>query len=140
MRWRSLLVNLATVAASFGLTLLALEIGLRFLPVAWAPPVVPPTADNPIQRYAANTPFTWSLGWNFRVVTRKRTNAQGFVADGDYDAAATTPLIAVAGDSFIEALLVPDRESLTGRLQAMLGGRGRAYAFAQSGSPLSQYV
>ncbi len=113
---------------------------LRFLPVAWAPPVQPPTADNPIQRYAPNTPFTWSLGWNFGVVTHNRTNAQGFVADYDYDAAATTPLIAVAGDSFIEAMLVPFADSLTGRLQAMLGTAGRAYAFAQSGSPLSQYV
>jgi hypothetical protein len=46
----------------------------------------------------------------------------------------------VVGDSFIEALQVPFAESLTGRLQAALGNRGRAYAFAQSGSPLSQYV
>jgi hypothetical protein len=44
------------------------------------------------------------------------------------------------GDSFVEALQVPFTESLTGRLQAAMGERGRAYAFAQSGSPLSQYV
>ena len=117
-----------------------LEIVLRFLPVAWAPPVQPPTADNPIQRYVPNTPFNWSLGWNFAIVTHKRTNAQGFVADHDYDAAGTTPLLAIAGDSFVEALLVPFAETLTGRLQAMLADRGRVYAFAQSGAPLSQYV
>lgn len=139
-RVRKLLGNLATVAASLALTLLILEIILRFLPVAWAPAVQPPTPENLIQRYVANTPFTWSLGWNFAVVAHKRTNAQGFVADYDYDASATTPLVAIAGDSFIEALLVPFGESLTGRLQAVLGNRGRAYAFAQSGSPLSQYV
>src|SRR5207302_6777026 len=41
---------------------------------------------------------------------------------------------------YVEALMVPFRETLTGRLQEMLGNRGRAYAFAQSASPLSQYV
>jgi hypothetical protein len=137
---RKFLGNFLTVVASIAVTLLALEIVLRFMPVAWAPAVQPPTADNPIQRYVPNTPFAWSLGWNFAIVAHKRTNAQGFVADYDYDRAAATPLVAVVGDSFIEALLVPFAESLTGRLQAMLGGRGRAYAFAHSGSPLSQYV
>jgi hypothetical protein len=140
LRLRSTLVNVLTVLASVGVTLLVLEVVLRFLPVAWSPPVVPPTAENPIQRYAANTPFTWSLGWDFNTVIRGRTNAQGFVADYDYDAAATSPLVAVAGDSYVEGLRVPFRETVTGRLQAMLGNSGRAYAFAQSGVPLSQYV
>jgi hypothetical protein len=139
-RLRSALVNVLMVLASVGVTLLVLEIVLRFLPVAWSPPVVPPTAENPIQRYAANTPFTWSLGWDFNTVIRGRTNAQGFVADYDYDAAAMSPLVAVAGDSYVEALRVPFRDTLTGRLQAMLGKDGRSYAFAQSGVPLSQYV
>lgn len=40
----------------------------------------------------------------------------------------------------MEALRVPFADSLTGRLQAVLGEHGRAYVFAQSGSPLSQYV
>jgi len=139
-QWRTILGNALTVAASIAVALVALEAVLRFLPVARAPPVEPPTAENPIQRYAPNRPFTWSLGWNFAMVAHNRTNAQGFVADYDYDASASSPLVAVAGDSFVEALQVPFAESLTGRLQAMLGSRGRAYAFAQSGSPLSQYV
>jgi hypothetical protein len=139
-RLHAALVNGLTLVASIAATVLVLEIVLRFLPVAWSPPVVPPTAENPIQRYAASTPFTWSLGWDFNTVIRGRTNAQGFAADYDYDAAAKTPLVAVAGDSYVEALRVPFRETLTGRLQAMLGNSGRAYAFAQSGVPLSQYV
>ncbi len=139
-RPRLILANLLTVAASVLVTLVLAEVVLRFLPVAWAPPVEPPTAENPIQRYVASTPFTWSLGWNFYVVVHGRTNAQGFVANYDYDAKATPPLVAVAGDSYVEALMVPFRETLTGRLQTMLGNRGRAYAFAQSGAPLSQYV
>jgi hypothetical protein len=35
---------------------------------------------------------------------------------------------------------VPFAETVTGRLRAVMGSRGRAYAFAQSGAPLSQYV
>jgi hypothetical protein len=139
-RLRAFFLNLLTVGVSLLVALLLLEAGLRFMPVAWAPPVVPPSADNPIQRYQPNTPFTWSIGWNFAVVNHGRTNAQGFVADYDYDAAARTPLVAVLGDSYVEALMVPFRETLTGRLQAALGDKGRAYAIAQAGSPLSQYV
>ena len=139
-RLRAFLFNLLTVAASVAFTLLMLEGVLRLLPVARAPPVEPPTADNPIQRYAPNQSFTWSLGWNFFHVVRGRSNAQGFLADYDYDRTATTPLVAVAGDSFVEALNVAFAETLAGRLQAALGPRGRVYAFAQSGSPLSQYV
>jgi hypothetical protein len=139
-RVRSSFLNLLTVTLSTMLTLVAIEIILRFLPVAYAPPVEPPTAVNPIQRYAANTPFTWSLGWNFYHVVRGHSNAQGFIADYDYDPAATTPLIAVVGDSFMEGFREPFADTLTGRLQKRLGERGRAYAFAQSGAPLSQYV
>jgi hypothetical protein len=139
-RFKAFLVNLATAVVTIGLMLVAAEIVLRFLPVATALPVEPPTDENPIQRYAANQPFVWSFDWDMNNVVRGRSNAQGFLADYDYAAADPRPLVAVAGDSYIEALRVPFAQSLTGRLQAALGNRGRAYAFAQSGSPLSQYV
>lgn len=139
-RFRAFLVNLLTVVVSVSLTLLAAETVLRFLPVATALPVEPPTAENPIQRYAANHPYTWSFDWDMKHVVRGRSNAQGFLADYDYDRADPRPLVAVIGDSYIEALRVPFAQSLTGVLQAALGERGRAYAFAQSGAPLSQYV
>jgi hypothetical protein len=139
-RLKSALLNLLTVMASVGLLLLCAEVVLRFLPVATAPAVEPPTAENPIQRYVANQPFTWSFDWDMHDVVRGRSNQQGFLADTDYDPGDKRPLVAVAGDSYIEALRVPFAETLTGRLQAALGAGGRAYAFAQSGSPLSQYV
>lgn len=138
--WRNFAVNALTAAGGIAFTLLLLEVLFRFLPVARAPWVEPPTAENPIQRYVANSPFTWSTGWNFQGVVHGRTNAQGFVASYDYDASAASPLVAVIGDSFIEAFAVGFPHSLTGRLQEALGAQGRAYAFAQAGSPLSQYV
>jgi len=139
-RLKAFLLNLLTVAVSVASTLLAAEIVLRFLPVATALPVEPPTAENPIQRYVANHPYTWSLDWDMKHVVRGRSNAQGFLADDDYRAADPRPLIAIVGDSFMEAMRVSFPETLTGRLQSSLGERGRAYVFAQSGSPLSQYV
>src|SRR5438093_3219959 len=113
-RLRAAPLNLLTVLASVVLTLLVPEVTLRFLPVAQAPPVEPPSADNPIQRYVANTPFTWSSGWDFENVVHGRSNAQGFLADYDYDSAAASPLVAVVGDSYVEALRVPFAQTLTG--------------------------
>jgi len=139
-RLRAFLANVATVVASLIFILVVLEIGLRFFPIAWAPDVFRPTPDDTMQRYEPNETFTWSHEWNFRDVVRGRTNAQGWIADYDYDASAKTPLLAVIGDSYIEALRVPFAETVTGRLQAAMGNRARAYAFAQSGAPLSQYV
>jgi hypothetical protein len=139
-RLRTILANATIVVLSVVLTLVAAEIVLRFLPVAWAPAVYAPTADDPIQRYAPNATFTWSLGPTFYKVVRSHTNAQGFVADYDYDSAAQTPLVAVVGDSFIEAMQVPYAQSVTGLMQRALGQNGRAYAFAQSGAALSQYA
>jgi hypothetical protein len=140
MHWRNGLVNSALVVGSTVITLLVIETVLRFLPIDWKVPIFPPTADDPIQRYTPNAPFVSSIGWNLSFVVRSRTNAQGWLADYDYDETASTPLIAVIGDSHIEGWGVPLSQSVTGRLQAALGAKTRVYAFAQSGAPLSQYV
>lgn len=139
-RLKAFLVNLATVVVTISVMLILAEVVLRFLPVATALPVEPPTDANPIQRYVANQPYTWSFDWSMNGVVRGRSNAQGFLADYDYDANDPRPLVAVVGDSYIESFRLPFAQTLTGRLQTALGSRGRAYAFAQSGSPLSQYI
>jgi hypothetical protein len=139
-RLRAFLANAATVVASVIFILVVLEVGLRLFPVARSPDVWRPTPDDTMQRYEPNAAFTWSHDWDFRYVVRGRTNAQGWIADYDYDAEAKTPLLAVVGDSYEEGLRVPFAETVTGRLQAAMGGRGRAYAVAQSGAPISQYV
>jgi len=139
-RLKAILMGLLEVGIGLLVLLLAHELVLRFLPVATAPDVQPPTAADPIQRYQPNQSFTWSLGWNFYLVVHGKTNAQGFVSDYDYDRNAATPAVAVIGDSMVEALMVPFAETLTARLQTAFAGKARAYAIAQSGAPLSQYV
>jgi hypothetical protein len=139
-RARNIVVNASLVVASVMLTLLVIEIALRALPIDWRVPIRPPTAEDPIQRYEPNALFVTSMNWNLRCVVRDRTNAQGWISDHDYDAAASTPLLAVVGDSYIEGWGVPFGQSVAGRLQAAVGARARVYAFAQAGAPLSQYV
>jgi hypothetical protein len=121
-------------------TLLIAEIVLRFLPVAGVPRILPVNAQNPLLRYALDRRYTWSVGWDFGVTNRGRTNNYGFVNDQDYDANAHTPLLGVIGDSYVEALLVPYAETVHGRLAGLVGEQGRVYSFGMSGAALSQYL
>jgi hypothetical protein len=49
-------------------------------------------------------------------------------------------MLAVVGDSMIEAAMVPYRDTLQGRLATALAGKWRVYSFATAGAPLSQYL
>jgi hypothetical protein len=138
-RRKDLLLSLLLSLASVVVCLLAAEIVLRFLPVPTGLRSMPVNAASPVLHFAPNRPFVNSLGWNFHTVVRGRVNNAGYVNDQDY-AREGAPLIAVIGDSFIEAQIVPYAESVQGRLAAALAGKFRVYSFAASGSPLSQYL
>ena len=84
--------------------------------------------------------MTYSAGWNLRHATEAHVNNAGYVNDSDYDADLDSPLVAVIGDSYVEALIVPHPRTLQGCLAQWLEGRGRVYSFAASGAPLSQYL
>ncbi len=132
----------AVVSVLLGLMagLVLLEIPLRFLPVHEGLTAQPVNAENPIFRFAPNRDLVWSGGWNFAIVNRIRVNNAGFVNDQDYALGDRRPLLAVVGDSFVEAGMVPYAETIQGRLAAQVGGGARVYSFAASGAPLSQYV
>src|SRR5215470_12895144 len=138
-RRRELLLNLLLSLASVFVCVLAAEIVLRFLPVSTGLRSVPVTAADPVLRFTPNRPFTNSLGWELHNVVHGRVNNAGFVNDQDY-VRDGPPLIAVVGDSFIEAQMVPYAETLQGRLATALAGKFRVYSFAASGAPLSQFL
>jgi hypothetical protein len=73
-------------------------------------------------------------------VNRGRTNNAGFVSDQDQDRNDPRPLLAVIGDSYVEAMMVPHRHTVQERVQRCIGTQGRVYGFAASGAPLSQYL
>lgn len=133
---------LAAMSISIGLivALVTAEIALRFLPVQTGLRALSVSAQSPVMRFTPDRPYVFSRGWDFSVVNRGHVNNYGFVNDQNYDPAATTPLLAVIGDSFIEAVMVPYAETIQGRLAQLVGNRGRVYSFASSGSPLSQYL
>src|SRR4051812_13697115 len=138
-RHKDLLLSLLLSLASVVFCLLAAELALRFLPVSTGLRSMPVTAADPVLHFTPDRPFVNSLGWTMHNVVHGRVNNAGFVNDQDYvrDGA---PLIAVIGDSFIEAQMVPYAESLQGRLAAALKEKFRVYSFAGSGAPLSQYL
>lgn len=137
---RRLLVAALAVALPLAGLLIAAEVVLRFLPVATGMRAQPVSEANPVFRFAPDRTFTYSVGWDFALVHRGRTNNAGFVSDIAYDRADRRPLLAVVGDSYVEAAMVPWAETLQGRLHQAAQPRARVYSFGAAGSPLSQYL
>lgn len=131
-------LNIAITFGALFVFALCAEIVLRFLPVAEGLVAQPVNAENPVFRFRKNRTVTWSRGVKFELVNRLRVNNAGFVNDQDYRKESPRPLIAVVGDSYVEAAMVPFEETLHGRLART--SDKRVYSFAASGAPLSQYV
>ena len=138
--WRLWIVRGLALAIGLLGALILLEIVLRVLPVHEGAHRLPVNETNPVIRFEPNRQFLWSRDWNFSLVNRVNVNNHGFVSDHDYAAEGTDPLLAVIGDSFIEAFMVPFPETCTGRLAELLQGEARVYPFAVGGAPLSQYL
>ena len=101
---------------------------------------MPVDEGRPIARYEPDRQFTWSRDWNFSIVTTVDVNNAGFVSDVDYEADAPGPLLAVVGNSYVEAFQVPYRRSCAGRLAAMMEPAARVYSFAMGGATLGQFL
>ena len=117
-----------------------LEAICRFLPVTDPPHLLPVTASEPVARFQPGVQYRYSSGWDFSIVTHKRTNNFGYNFARDYDPAQASPLLAVIGDSFVEAHAVDAGKSAAELLDAGLAGEGRVYSIGLSGAPLSQYL
>jgi hypothetical protein len=135
--------RLFAVLAFVGSTALCLGLAetiLRFLPVASGMPAAQVTADSPVFHFIPNRDFLFSRDWDMAMPNRGHVNNVGFVNDQDYRKDDRTPLLAVVGDSYVEAAMVPYPETLHARLARRLEGKLRVYSFAASAAPLSQYL
>jgi hypothetical protein len=139
-RLRLIVFALITVSLTIIGSLILAEIVLWFLPVQSGLRSQPVDAENPVFHFMPGREVTFSRGWNFDMVNRRRVNNAGWVNDQDYRKDHETPLIAIIGDSYVEAIMVPYAETLYGRLAQKLQGRVRVYSFGASGAPLSQYL
>ena len=129
-----------SVLIGVAIALALAEIACRILPVNDGLMAMPVNASEPIFHYTPNRQATWSRDWNFSIVNRIRVNDAGYVNDQNYDATDSRPLVAVVGDSYVEAAMVPPRDTLHSRLAAAFAPAIRVYSFAASGAPLSQYL
>ena len=114
--------------------LAAMEVVLRFLPVATGMLGMPVDKSSPVYHFEPNSNFVFSIGWKLDGVNHGRVNNAGFVNDQDYQKSSATPLLAVVGDSFIEAAMVPYAQTVQGRLAAALAGDLRVYIFGTAGA------
>jgi hypothetical protein len=120
--------------------LIVAEIVLQCMPVASGLGSMPVDATHPVFHFAPNRPFVFSQGWDMHRVRYGRSNNEGWIDDQDYWRDDPMPLLAIIGDSYIEAQMVPYAETMQARLGRSLNGKFRVYAFAGSGAPLSQYL
>jgi hypothetical protein len=139
-RFRHFIFALTTVSLTVTVCLGLAEILLRFLPVQSGLRSHPVNAENPVFHFTPDRDVTFSRGWNFDLVNHRRVNNAGWVNDQNYRKEDETPLLAIIGDSYVEALMVPYGNTLYGRLAKELEGRQRVYSFGASGAPLSQYL
>jgi len=136
---RTFFLSLISVLIGLAGTAVLAELALRFLPVNESMEAQAVDAENPILHFAPNRRLRWSRGWNFPLVNSIRVNNYGFVNDKDYRAGGGKAVLAVIGDSFVEAAMTPFAETLQGRLAKRLEGWGEVYSFGTSGAALSQY-
>lgn len=139
-RLRRFAIGLGLALVSLLLVCGLLEAMLRFLPVSEGLRTVAVTRAAPVTHFEPNREVLWSRFADFSMQNRVRVNNAGFVSNIDYDADATGPLLAVVGDSFVEAVMVPWAETVHGRLAERLAGGLRVYSFGASGAALSQHL
>jgi hypothetical protein len=122
------------------ITFVLLEVVLRFCPVSTGLRPQTVDAEHPVYRFVPSHSFTFSRDWNFALANKGWVNGDGFVNDQEYVAADGKPLLAIVGDSFIEAQMVPYGDTVQGRLARKYEGKSRVYSFAAAAAPLSQYL
>ena len=133
---KSLLLLAGSIVLWFAIT----EGVCRLLLVHSGFEVQPVDAENPVIRFRPNRDFLYSHGAFLTNVNHGHVNNDGFINNQDYDAGDTRPLLAVIGDSYIEAAMVSYPQTLQGRLAAQQGGKRHVYSFGSSGSSLLDYL
>ena len=122
----------------FIVSIILIEIISRFLPTQELFKLQIITPENPIIRYEPNKEATFSLGWNFYQITKKKKNNYGYVASKNYSK-ISEPDVMVIGDSFVEAMQVDNKEAIP-QIIEQFDTSLNVYAMGISDVPLSQYI
>jgi len=122
-------------------TIILLEVIFRILPTSDSLKLKKVNIDYPIIRYEENRDVTKQIGFNFKHVNVKHINNYGYASDKDFQKKElqTKPVIAVIGDSYVEAIHVKNKDAFHAILDKGLLSNV-VYPIGISGSPLSQYI
>jgi len=93
--------------------------------------------DPHILTTPAHHTWTMSTGWDLRNAQRLRSNNFGFASERDF--VPDRNAVALIGDSFVEASMLPPRERLAAQLESKLGARP-VYAMGAPGTALLDYA
>ena len=137
---KSLIFGLIYFFIITSLTLVIIEISLRMFPVVNNINFMEVNKNNPIIRLHPNKDFTYSKGWTFSIANHGHINNYGFVNNQDYIKTRNGNLMAIIGDSYVEALMVPYEQTIQGRLERIVKNSGHVYSLGVSGSQLAQYL
>ena len=118
------------------LILACLEIVFRLLPVSTATRTGYHIHPQ-ILTYPPHHCFTVSTGWDLKNAQRHCANNQGFLSRNDFS--PDREAIALIGDSFVEANMLPAAERLETQLENRLAGR-KVYSMGGPGSSLLDYA
>jgi lysophospholipase L1-like esterase len=114
-----------------------LEIGLRFFPVFSGMPV---NRTSDVYSFTPNVTIQRSSNWDMSNPRKRRVNNAGFISDQTYSSSDKTPLIAIVGDSYIEAMQVDYSDTAEAHLLTKCMPHARVYSFGAQFAPLSQYL
>jgi hypothetical protein len=132
------LTRIASVGLGAATCVLLLEGLLRVLPVMEGINAADHRPQWPIRTLVPGSSYTHSMGWNFMNVQRGVTNNYGYASPVNYTPGAGG--VAVVGDSFIENLMNPYDEGLSGALQKRLGREHPVMGFGMSGAAMAHYL
>lgn len=130
-------LNVLAILLGLAIIPIILEIGLRFFPVFSGMPV---NRTSEVYSFTPNVTIQRSSNWDMSNARKRQVNNVGFISDQAYDSAAKTPLIAIVGDSYIEAMQVDYRDTVEANLLAKCAPNARVYSFGAQFAPLSQYL
>ena len=100
--------------------LLACELALRALPVSTSTETGY-YVDPLILTYRPHHAWTSSTGWDLRNAQRQRSNNFGFLASRDFE--PDPAAVALIGDSYVEASMLPAHDRPEAQLEAAIGNR-----------------
>lgn len=130
-------LNVLAILLGLAIIPIILEMGLRFFPVFSGMPV---NRTSEVYSFTPNVTIQRSSNWDMSNARKRQVNNEGFISDQAYDSAAKTPLIAIVGDSYIEAMQVDYVDTVEANLLAKCAPNARVYSFGAQFAPLSQYL